>query len=86
MWEFIKYCLHCLLMSISAAFGNNPEGMEFNHAIVGIVTMFVLLGLSLGILWLISILVNRFRWKKNYGTNRDSPMYGVDENQNVIKQ
>ena len=37
MWEFIKYCLHCLLMSISAAFGNNPEGMTFKHAIVGIV-------------------------------------------------
>ena len=27
-------------MSISAAFGNNPEGMTFKHAIVGIVTMF----------------------------------------------
>ena len=39
MWEFIKYCLRCLLMSISAAFGNNPEGMTFKHAIVGIVTI-----------------------------------------------
>ena len=34
MWEFIKYCLYCLGMSISAAFGNNPEGMTFKHAIV----------------------------------------------------
>ncbi len=29
MWEFIKYCLKCLSMSISASFGNNPEGMTF---------------------------------------------------------
>ena len=61
MWEFIKYCLYCLLMSISAAFGNNPEGMTFKHAIVGIITMFVLLGLVLSILWLIAIVVNKFR-------------------------
>ena len=48
-------------MSISAAFGNNPEGIAFNHAIVGIVTMFVLLGLALGILWLIAVIVTKFR-------------------------
>lgn len=61
MWEFIKYCLHCLLMFISAAFGNNPEGMTFKHTIVGIITMFVLLGLVLGILWLRAVIVNKFR-------------------------
>lgn len=61
MWEFIKYCLYCLLMAISAAFGNNPEGMTFKNAIVGIITMFVLLGLVLGILWLIAMVVNKFR-------------------------
>ena len=58
MWEFIKYCL---LMSISAAFGNNPEGMTFKHILVGSITMFVLLGLVLGILWLIAMVVNKFR-------------------------
>ena len=61
MWEFIKYCLYCLLMAISAAFGNNPEGMTFKHIIVGSITMFVLLGLVLGILWLIARVVNKFR-------------------------
>ena len=61
MLEFIKYCLYCLLMSISAAFGNNPEGMTFKHAIVGFVTMFVLLGLALLILWLIVLIINKFR-------------------------
>ena len=48
-------------MSISAAFGNNPEGMTFKHAIVGFVTMFVLLGLALLILWLIVLIINKFR-------------------------
>lgn len=61
MWEFIKYCLYCLLMAISAAFGNNPKGMTFKHAMVGIATMYVLTGLALGILWLISVIVNKFR-------------------------
>ena len=61
MWEFIKYCLYCFLMTISAAFGDNPEGMTFKNAIVGIVTMFLLLGLALGILWLIAVIVNKFR-------------------------
>ena len=61
MWEFIKYCLYCLSMSISASFGNNPEGMTFKHAIVGIITMYVLLGVFLGILWLVAKIVNKFR-------------------------
>ena len=61
MWKFIKYCLFCLLMSISAAFGNNPEGMTFRHAIVGIITIFVLLGLAFGILWLVATIVNKIR-------------------------
>ena len=61
MWEFIKYCIFCLLMSISAAFGNNPKGMTFKHAIIGSITMVVLVGLSLGILWLIVVIVNKLR-------------------------
>ena len=60
MWEFIKYCLYCMLMGISAAFGNNPE-MTFKDAIVGSVTIFVVLGLVLGILWLIAVIVEKFR-------------------------
>ena len=48
-------------MSISAAFGNHPEGMTFKHAIVGSITMFVLVGLYLGILWIIGVVVNKLR-------------------------
>ena len=61
MWEFLKYCCYCFFMAISAAFGNNPEGMTFTKIIVGIITMFVLLGLSLGVLWLIAVIVNKIR-------------------------
>lgn len=61
MWEFIKYCLYCLGIVISAALGNNPDGMTFKNITVGLITMFVLLGLVLGILWLIAVIVNKFR-------------------------
>ncbi len=61
MLEFIKYCLYCFLMVISAAFGNNPDGMTFKNIIVGIITMFVILGLVLGILWLTAVIINKFR-------------------------
>jgi hypothetical protein len=50
--EFIKNCLYYFLMSISAAY--NPEGMKFKRSIIGIVAMFILLGLIFGILWLIA--------------------------------
>ena len=61
MWEFIKYCLYCFGIVISAALGNNPKGMNLKNIIVGSITMFVLLGLALGILWLIVVIVNKFR-------------------------
>jgi hypothetical protein len=43
-------------MVISAAFGNNPEGMNLKNCIVGCVTMFVLLFLAFGVLYLIAII------------------------------
>jgi len=61
MWEFIKYCLYCFGIVISAAFGNNPEGMNLKNIIVGGITIFVLLALVLGILWLIGKVINKFR-------------------------
>lgn len=61
MWEFVKYCLYCLCIVISGAFGNNPEGMSIKTGTIGIITMFVLLGLALGILWLIAVIINKFR-------------------------
>mgnify|MGYP003317193711 CR=1 FL=1 len=61
MWKFIKYCLYCLGIVISGAFGNNPEGLSIKTAIIGSITLFVLLGLALLILYLISLLVTRLR-------------------------
>ena len=61
MWEFIKYCLFCVLMTLSASMGDVPKGMTYTHLIVGCVTMIVLLGLGLGILWIISEIVSKFR-------------------------
>lgn len=61
MWEFIKYCVYCFGIAVSGAFGTNPEGLSLKTAFVGIITMFVLLGLVLGVLWLIAIIVNKLR-------------------------
>ena len=61
MWDFVKYCLYCLGIVISGAFGNNPEGMSIKNIIIGSVTLYTLLGLTLGILWLIATIVNKFR-------------------------
>ncbi len=67
MWEFIKYCLTCLGITISAAFGNNPNGMTLKNAIVGFITLFVLSGLALLVLYLVSLIVKLL--KKKYGSN-----------------
>ena len=61
MWKFIKYCLYCLGIVISGAFGNNPEGMSLKTVLIGSITLFVLLGLAFAILWGIGVIVNKFR-------------------------
>lgn len=63
MWEFIKYCLYCLSIAISGSFGYNPEGMSLKTIIIGSITMVVLIGLLLFVLWLISLIVNHSRKK-----------------------
>ena len=62
MWEFIKYCLLCVLLILTGG-GSVPEGVGLKEIIVGAVTTFVLLGLGHGILWLIAAIVNIFRTK-----------------------
>ena len=54
MWEFIKYCLLCMGRVISAAFGNNPPGLTVENAIVGVLTLFVIEAIALGIMWIIA--------------------------------
>ena len=61
MWEFIKYCLYCLFMLIPASFGYNPDGMTLKNCLVGAITLFTLLFLTLGILLIITIIVQKVR-------------------------
>ena len=75
MWEFIKYCLYCFGIAISAAFGNNPDGLSINTAIVGIITMYVLVGLFLLFLWLFVLIVNLIRRSKNKNNPKDPYMW-----------
>ena len=53
MWEFIKYCLLCMCGVISAAFGHNPS-LTLEMVIVGILTLFIIAAIALGIMWIIA--------------------------------
>lgn len=65
MWEFIKYCLICSLIIPAGMFGDPlPEWVSFIDVIVGGITLFVLMGLAFGILWLIRIIVEKVRKNK----------------------
>ena len=61
MWEFIKYCLYCVGLAYAGAFGNNPPGLTWKTAIIGIITMVVLCVLGVGILRLILTIIYKFR-------------------------
>ena len=64
MWDFIKYCLYCLGIAISASLGYNPEGMTIKTLIVGFATMATLSGLLIGLLRLIAMLLQAYRRRK----------------------
>ncbi len=49
------------MMVISGASGSNPEGMTVKNAIVGCLTMFVITGLGLLILWVIVKIANKVK-------------------------
>lgn len=61
MWEFIKNCLYCACIVFSGIFGTNPPGLTWNSIVAGSITLFVLLGLALLILYIIVLIINRFR-------------------------
>jgi hypothetical protein len=65
MWDFIKYCLWCLGILISGSQGNNPEGMSLKTGFIGVLTAAVLLALLFLILYLIGIILNKYRRYKN---------------------
>ena len=59
MWDFIKYCLYSLGITISAAFGNNPSGLTWKTGFVGVVTAIVLLSLVLCIIYLVTFVIQK---------------------------
>lgn len=60
MGDFIKYCLYCLGIVLSGTLGQNPNGMSLETVIIGGITLFALVGLGLGVLWLIAFIVSKF--------------------------
>ena len=61
MWEFIKYCISCLLMVVSASIGDNPEGMSLKNIIVGLLTLFTLFFFFFGFFGFIRITQSIFQ-------------------------
>lgn len=59
MWQFIKYCFYCMLLTISAAFGFNPSGLTWKNIIVGALTTIILLALILCIVYLIAFVFQK---------------------------
>ena len=43
MWNFIKYSLCCMGITISAAFGYNPSGLTPKTAFTGVITAIIIL-------------------------------------------
>lgn len=58
MWNFIKYCIYCMLDVIADSSKQTPE--EF---FVGIITLAILLASTLGILYLIRFIANKLSKK-----------------------
>ena len=59
MWDFILYCLKCVGIAIAGAFGQNPEGLSFKTACIGLATIFTILIIGMilcfGILFIIRL-------------------------------
>ena len=61
MWDAIKYCIYCLGIIISSAFGYNPEGLTWKTGVIGVVTCIVVLSVIYCITWLVCFMVNQSR-------------------------
>lgn len=59
MCEFIVYCFHCMGITISAAFGYNPSGLNLKTGIIGVTTSIVLIALLFCIGCLVSAMIRR---------------------------
>lgn len=61
MFKFIKYCLLCMCLTISAAFGNNPEGLTWKTGITGVLTAIVLILISFGIIYFVCYAIKKHK-------------------------
>lgn len=59
MWEIIKYMFYCLSLFISAAFGNNPDGLTWVTGLIGFGTL-VLIILLAALLFYCILLINYY--------------------------
>jgi hypothetical protein len=59
MWEIIKYMFYCLSLFISAAFGNNPDGLTWVTGLIGFGTL-VLIILLAALLFYCIMLINYY--------------------------
>ena len=68
MWDAIKYCIYCLGIIISSAFGYNPEGLTWKTGVIGVVTCIVVLSVIYCIAWLVRL------WLINLGEVHSSSL------------
>lgn len=54
MWNFIKYCLYCMLDVIADSSKQTPK-----ESLVGLITLAIFLAITLGILYLIVFIANK---------------------------
>ncbi len=60
MWEIIKYMFYCLALFISAAFGNNPEGLTWVTGFIGFGTLVLVILLAALLFYIILIIIYYF--------------------------
>ena len=59
MWDFIKYCLYCMGITISAAFGYNPSNLTWKTGITGMLTAVALFCFAFSIVYLVYFIMQR---------------------------
>ena len=59
MWIFIKHCLFCMGITISAAFGYNPSGLTWKTGLIGVATAVVLFAVVICIICLASFVIQK---------------------------
>lgn len=71
MWEIIKYMFYCLALFISAAFGNNPEGLTWVTGFIGFGTLVLVILLTALLFYIILIFIYYFFMDRQTNTNEE---------------